>query len=209
MEYVKAYNKGRGPERLDGDATRESVSLEAREAALAFMSGAASGWDKLDLALWLTGPYARATRHTMHGERFAVIGAEEIADETLVDLVEHARSRVLAELEEASLDCGALDFAAEAVERGHVKKATDVEGRPAWYPVDGARTTLEDRVKSLFVADYLNTPYAYAELFVCHRCRAVAFDDAAKTIGLCGAHRSSGIVPKEGATAVDDESIAS
>ena len=69
---------------------------------------------------------------------------------------------------------------------------------------------LRDRLRSLFAADYLNAPYTYAELFVCHRCEAVVFDEHAKQLGICGAHRMSGVVPREGGrdnrrNAVDDE----
>ena len=51
---------------LEEGATRESVSAECRAAALEFMAGVASGWEKIDLAQWLTGPYAHAARHGDH-----------------------------------------------------------------------------------------------------------------------------------------------
>jgi hypothetical protein len=64
-------------------------------------------------------------------------------------------------------------------------------------PVDGARVRLRERVQSLFAADYLNAPYTYADLFVCHRCEAIVFDEHTKRVGICGAHRTSGTVPRE------------
>lgn len=189
----------RAPKRLADGCDRETVSAECREAALAFMSGVALGWDKLDLALWLTGPYARATRHAQRGERVAnVTEGDEIDDATIEELVTRVRGQLLASLEKAALEYGTLDFAEEAVERGLVRKAVDADGRDVWIPVDAPRMRLRDRVRALFAADFLDTPYAYAELFVCHRCEAVVFDDAAKRSGVCGAHRlASGVVPRQ------------
>jgi hypothetical protein len=197
VKYVTAYamSDRRSRQTLTDASTRESIAGECREAALSFMSGVASGWDKLDLALWLTGPYARATRHGMHGERVtAVSDTEEISDQTIESLVTHVRGQLIASLERAALEFGSLEFSDEVVERGLVRKVVDAEGRDAWTPVDGARLRLRDRLRALFTADYLNAPYTYAELFVCHRCEAVVFDDHAKRVGICGAHRMSGLV---------------
>src|SRR5205823_3217663 len=88
----------------------------------------------------------------------------------------------------------------DIVDRSLVRKVVDAEERDAWVPVDGSRMRLRDRLRSLFAADYLNNPYVYTELFVCHRCEAVVFDEHAKRLGICGWHRISGVVPR------DDES---
>jgi len=199
VKYVMAFPSARGIVRLDDETTRESVSEECRAAALAFMAGVATGWDKLDLVLWLTGPYARATRHTKRGERVAVFDEpdEVVSDATVEELVTRVRGQLLASLERAALELGALDFTNEAIERGHVKKALAADGRMTWVPVDGARMRLRDRVRGLFAADHLNAPYDYAELFVCHRCETVVFDESAKRIGICGAHRLSGVVTRD------------
>ncbi|MDB4934683.1 MAG: hypothetical protein JWP87_1655 [Labilithrix sp.] len=207
MKYVMAFGTSDRRTRrvLEDGSTRQSLAEDCRDAALSFMSGVAVGWDKLDLALWLTGPYARATRHAVHGERVAAVSeAENIPDETIEALVTRVRGQLLASIEKAALEFGALDFAAEVVERGFVRKVVDADGRDAWIPVDGARMRLRDRLRSLFTADYLNAPYTYAELFVCHRCEAVVFDDRAKQLGICGSHRISGVVPRDD-RAHDDE----
>ena len=163
------------------------------------MSGVAAGWDKLDLALWLTGPYARATRHAKRGERVAgVSDADEIADETIESLVTRVRGQLIASLEKGALEYGTLEFTDDIVERGLVRKAVDADGRDAWIPVDAPRMRLRDRLQALFAADYLNAPYNYVELFVCHRCEAVVFDEQAKRRGLCGSHRLSGVVLRDG-----------
>jgi hypothetical protein len=198
----------RAPLVLADGVTRERVSEECREAALAFMDGVARGWDKLELALWLTGPYARATRHLPREDASRVptrggsepgAGAEPraIRNESIENLVIRVRGQLLAALEKAALELGSLEFVGEMVERGHVRKVVDAEGRDAWVPVDSPRMRLRDRVRSLFVADYLDAPHTYASLFVCHRCEAVVFDDHAKRRNVCGAHRMSGLAPRD------------
>lgn len=207
MKYVMTFGTGDRSSRhpVEGDSTRETVAEECRNAALSFMTGVGEGWDKLDLALWLTGDYARATRHRKHGERVATpaLGVVEIPEETLENLVVHVRGQILASLEMAALGHGALEFTEAMVERGLVRPMTDADGRDAWVPVDGSRTRLRDRIESLFAADYLNAPYTYADMFVCPRCEAVVFDAHAKQVGICGTHRISGTVPREGDTPLE------
>jgi hypothetical protein len=188
-----------GPIRpIEDGLTRESLARDCREAALSFMSGVATGWDKLDLALWLTGPYAHATRHAQGGAGFAKHpqSRDEIAPASVELLVTRVRGQLLASLEKAALEFGTLDFTDEAVARGLVRKVVAADGRDAWVPVDAPRMRLRDRLRSLFTADFLNAPYTYSELFVCHRCEAVVFDDRAKRRGICGAHRLSGMIAR-------------
>lgn len=199
MEYVKAFSARPGRMLLDDGATRDSVAAECREAALAFMNGASTGWDKLDLALWLTGPYARATGHMPRGERVTGMTDESDVDqEALGELVTRVRAQLVAALEKAALSEGTLDFAVEAMDRGLVRRAIDLDGEVVWVPVDGTRMRLRDRVRSLLAADYLNDPGAYAALYVCHRCESVVFDENAKRLGACANHkRVSGVVPRQ------------
>ncbi len=198
MKYVMAFTGRKGPALLDDGSTRESVALECRQAALEFMGGTYAGWDKLDLAMWLTGAYARATRHAVHGERVASLnGQKEVADEAIDELVTRVRSQMVAALEHASLSDGTLDFAEEIIDRGYVRRALDLEGNDVWIPVDASRMRLRDRVRALFAADFLNDPNAYADLFVCGRCEGVVFDEDAKRLNFCPLHkRHSGVVPK-------------
>ena len=197
MKYGNAFSNDATVHHVDDGATRESLAEDCRSAALAFMRGVAEGWDKLELALWLTGPYAQATRHASHGERVVALrGPSATVDpQALESLLVRVRGQVHASLEKASLDHGTLDFTDAMVERGLVRKVEDAEGRTAWVPVDRARERLRERVQALFAADYLNAPYTYVELFVCHRCEAVVFDAYAKRQGICGSHRLSGRAP--------------
>ena len=193
-----AFSGRRGRTLLDDGSTRESVAAECREAALAFVNGVAAGWDKLDLVLWLTGPYARATGHLPRGERVAGLDDEtELTDDSIEELVTRVRSILIAALETAALGEGTLDFAVEAMDRGLVRRAEDLDGEIVWVPADLTRMRLKDRVRSLFAADYLNDPGAYVDLYVCHRCENVVFDENAKRLGACQNHkRVSGIVPR-------------
>lgn len=163
---------------------------ELRHAALDFMSGVAEGWTKLDLAVWLNGPYALATRHVPRGLRPVRPGAPAIEEPAIEHLLVSVRGQLLAALELAALDGGTPDFIEEALIEQHVRRI-DVHGETAWMPVDAARMRLKDRVASLFVADYLNRPSDYRRLYVCHLCEGISFD------GRCHAHRVSTAVPKE------------
>jgi hypothetical protein len=206
VKYVMAFGGGRrGPATLEVGVSRETVAAECREAALELMAGVANGWTKVDLVCWLTGPYARATRHCQHGERTLVgeaavrVPEGGLDPDTVEELLTTTRGRVLATLEKAALGDGSLDFADDLIERGLVRRARGDEGLEVWIPVDAARLRLKDRVGSLFVADYLNDPIAYGTLYVCHRCEAVVFDEDAREMGMCSVHqRLSGIVFRDG-----------
>jgi hypothetical protein len=208
LEYVMAFS-GRGRTVLEEGSTRESVAAECREAALSFVNGVAAGWDKLDLVLWLTGPYARATRHVPRGERVAGLDEEsDVADETIETLVTRTRSRIVASLETAALGDGTLEFAIEAMDRGMVRRQLDLDGDVVWVPADNTRMRLEDRVRSLFAADYLNDAAAYESLYVCHRCENVVLDENAKRLGACQNHkRVSGVVPRQVEPESDDHIV--
>jgi hypothetical protein len=163
---------------------------ECRRAALDFMSGVADGWTKLDLAIWLNGPYALASRHVPRGVRTAAPSSDHAIDEPAIEhLLVSVRGQILAGLELAALDHGTPDFIEDALIAQHVRRV-GVGGETAWVPVDVTRMRLKDRIASLFVADYLNRPDDYRNLFVCHLCETISFD------GRCGQHRLSGTVPK-------------
>ncbi len=172
--------------RLEDGATRGSVSRDCRDAAVGFIAGVGRGWDKRDLALWLIGPYAYATRHVARGERTARPGQhipstmEERVEmlQKLDEIMTDTRERTLAVLVRASgpENGGAIDIACDLVEQGFVRVAEDASGTEVWVPVDMVRMRLHDRVAALLVADYLNDPIQYGRLVVCSRCERVAFE---------------------------------
>lgn len=176
------------------DGLRRNVSLACRRAALSFMSGTLARWRKLDLALWLMGPYALATVRPRH-EGLRALGELDVGNvgddpSSLTEVVASARMRVVTALERAVLEGGALAFVERVVQRGLVRRIKDSQERPVWLPVDLRRVGLRERVESLFVADYLNEPRDYAELYVCHACENVVFDVEAQRRGRCDAHVS-------------------
>lgn len=172
----------------------EQISNECREAALTFLRGVTAGWDKIDLALWLTGDYARATRHVPRGERVAALTDREVTSESLNELLDKSRAQLVACFEQAALD-GNLACAEECLTRGFVRKVTAPDGGTLYVPVDAPRMRLRDRLRSLLAADYLNEPGDYLSVYVCHRCENVVFDEKAKRLGFCPAHNhSSGVV---------------
>ena len=199
MLYVKTFTARPEPAFLV-DATRDSVADDCRDAALALLGGISEGWGKRELAYWLVGPYARATRHTPRGERVAFVSHDEPVTDTAIDaLLSRVRTQLVVSLERAALEGGALDFSGDILLRGVVKRAVSADGEDVWFPVDAARLRLRDRLRSLFVAHYMNDPASYDTLFVCHRCEDVVFDEVAKELGTCARHRTvSDVVPKQG-----------
>lgn len=182
---------------LEDGITAESVSAECRQAALAFMTGVASGWDKLDLSLWLTGPYATAVRYGAPERLASVSYGPPLPENEVERLVVRVRGQVLAALENAALDGGALGFAPDIQRRGLIHRAVDLMGNELWIPRDMLRMRLRDRVESLFAVDYLNAPAGYEVLLVCHLCEGIVFDATAKQLGMCCHHkRDSGVVPR-------------
>src|SRR5262245_17420029 len=137
MRYVMTFAGRRFGRLLESGVSRGSTADECREAALGFMAGAAAGWDKLDVALWLTGPYARASRHARAGERVpAPSASRHVSSETLGELVDRVRVQMLASLERAALEGGALDFVQKTTTRGHVARRIAESGDDVWVPVD-------------------------------------------------------------------------
>jgi hypothetical protein len=137
VRYLRIFAAARRS-RLEAGATRGSVSRDCREAALGFIAGVGRGWGKRDLALWLIGPYADATRHLAHGERTALPNANssrrmstmeariDIA-QRLDEVMADTRTKLLAALVKAS-SRGTLDFACDLLEQGFVRAAEDDHG---------------------------------------------------------------------------------
>jgi hypothetical protein len=216
VRYFISYEEGSEPTervelprevaRLAETETRDTIALACRSAALSFMGGVTEGWSKLDLAMWLSGPYAHATRFVPRGERtlspVASHGppADPCGVEHLADVMDNALMHTLALCEELSLPRGESEFIDEAIARGLLAPieagANANDAALLWVPVDAERMRLRDRVRALFAVDYLLSPQLYSEaLFVCHRCERVVFDVSSKQLGQCSLHRHrSGIV---------------
>lgn len=194
---MTAFTSLHGAPVLDDGVEGAQISNECRDAALAFLRGVTRGWDKIDLVLWLTGDYARATRHVPRGERVASMDDRDVDGGALGELLDKTRAQLLACFEQVALD-GTLACAEECLVRGLVRKVTAPDGGLLYVPVDAPRMRLRDRLRSLLAADYLNEPGDYLTVYVCHRCENVVFDEKAKRQGYCPSHRShsSGVVKR-------------
>ena len=188
MYFVLSYL----PKPVSSWSDPQALAGACREVGLAFLDGVLRGWDKSDLAAWLTGPYHGVTQR--RGERVtnpAVFTDQNlVAVERLEELVLRARVEVVSTLAEASRSGGSIAFVGEAIRRGAILPTRTTDDGDAWAPVDGIRMRLTDRVLSLFAVDYLIRPVDYAsDLLACLACGAVAFDASARSSGSCGAHR--------------------
>jgi hypothetical protein len=180
----------------------DTVSEVCRAAGLSFMRGAGLGWGKRELARWLAGPYATATRHSRKQIDMAVRPkfrqgglSEELVTEWLAG-AQYYTTTLLKQLEQG-IESGYVD---EAIVQGYVAGAVDEVDTVLWVPVDLRDMRLKDRVRSVFVADFLNVPLDYTRaLYMCPRCGEPSFDEDARRAGVCTVELSdSGIrLPRE------------
>lgn len=165
MEKLKVITRGhtdRTAKASDAEA-RDTVADACGDAAVAFMTKGAIGWDKLDLVLWLTGPYTRATRTSDElakmnddsGPASSPPESEEpISEETVGALVQRVQLELRSCFGATASASVRGTIVADAVGRGLVRKAFQVD---MWVPVRRPRMRLRDRVCSLFVAEHLNS----------------------------------------------------
>jgi hypothetical protein len=155
------------------------VADACRSAALGFAWSAHHGWGRRELARWLIGPYARAVAATRtlrgSGTRLAVVH-RPLDEATVEELLVTARGEVLDVLRGVwswTHDSAAIR---RYIEEGLIAGISDDQSSLGFAPVDGARMRLVDRVRSLFVADYLTRPADYAAFAVCAECDGATFD---------------------------------
>jgi hypothetical protein len=171
------------------EATALEVADACRAAGLAFVNGVASGWNKTDLARWLVGPYREASCPLAGAERETIDPdvRNRRVDARVVRLLHDVRAHVVRGLE-GSPD-GLVDLPCWAVSAGSILRSRHPDGQAGFIPVDWPRMRLEDRVMSLFAVDCLVRGDDYAtKLVVCRKCKRVAFDEEARTVGLCALH---------------------
>ncbi len=195
MKYLITYGKpgpGGAPRRLPDGVSIDTVSGSCRAAGVEFLEGVSRGWAKRELATWLSEPYAVAASRLGRVDpptESVVTDGVDLRPSRLAAIMESARLHTLTMLEELALPHAESDYVDEAITHGYVCPAEDELGTAVWVPIDRPRMRLRDRVRSLFVADYLNTPYEYeSSFFVCHRCEAARFDEDAKWMGFCRKH---------------------
>lgn len=172
------------------------VADRCRRGLLEFVSGTAGGWSRVDLELWLGAPYRSASSSfpTPSGSRaaFALAEVEGGFETSLMVAAAVVREMVAA--------CGGSRipaFVQDAVERGFVVGAQDVNGALGHVPVDDASMSLVDRVASLLAADFLTRPNDYRFVSICEDCGAVSFEWTACDHEACADSRESGVVRKD------------
>ena len=162
------------------------VADACRSAALGFAWSAHHGWGRRELARWLVGPYAQAAGATRplrsSGMRRAV--THRVLDEdTIADLLADVRAEILEMLRNVWTWPADPAFARSRVEEGLVAGIVDETSDIGYGPVDVAGMRLVDRVRSLFVADYLTRPSDYAAFAVCEDCEGATFDGGLYHVG--------------------------
>jgi hypothetical protein len=159
-----------------------SLADHCRAAALQFLHES-HDWGKLELVLWLTGPYDLLTGHAAAG--LAGRGADDLARspslltsagvDVVTELMREAREEVLAQLRAIAAGHSIATFAFGAVARGHIVACEDRNGVQGFTPVGRASLSLAERVFSLLSVDYFQDPSAYDHLRVCGGCNVVSF----------------------------------
>lgn len=157
-----------------------------RSAGLAFMWCARASWGKRELAQWLVGPYAAATKTTT---RRAAISTRppprSIPVDTVHALLARSHAHVVAILRACTTWQNDEGFARRMVEGDVVVGVMDVESGIGYAPVAAPGMRLVERVVSLFVADFLTRPSDYARFRVCHACSSILFDGGAEHRDVC------------------------
>jgi hypothetical protein len=155
------------------------VADACRSAALGFAWSAHHGWGRRELARWLVGPYAHAVAATRSlrasGTRRAVVH-RPLDEATVEDLLVTTRAEIIEMLRGVwSWNSDARAVRAR-IDEGLVAGIVDEASDLGYAPVDNVRMRLVDRVRSLFVADYLTRPGDYAAFAVCDDCDGATFD---------------------------------
>ncbi|MDB4938675.1 MAG: hypothetical protein JWP87_5647 [Labilithrix sp.] len=155
------------------------VADACRSAALGFAWGAHHGWGRRELARWLVGPYARAAAATrslrVSGMRPAVI-VRPLTEDTIEELLRRARAEVIEVLRGVWSWTHDGATVRARIDEGLVAGIVDDASNLGFAPVDQPRMRLVDRVRSLFIADYLTRPTEYAAFVVCPECDGATFD---------------------------------
>lgn len=160
---------------LPSDVTVADVTLAARSAGLAFVTGAARGWDRALLRSWLVLDYEPATAWTRTADGRKPFDPVSGLDDVEVSmLVEETRQSVLRMIHAASVNWRARTFARDMIDARLAVAVYDRAGAEGYAPAIHADMRLKDRVTSLFVSDYLSHRSDYDRVVQCDACGEVA-----------------------------------
>jgi hypothetical protein len=189
--------------------TIEHVADGCRNAAIAFIDGVGSGWEKGELARWLVGPYHQLSMLRVPvgdmraAESSGVFPSANrrgtVSVDDVVRVMWEARDEVLRVVDEFERgEPQAERFVWRLQSRGLFARVEDDFGAHGLVPNETAPQTLADRVLSLIAADYIVRPFDYEDrVAVCRNCGVMTFRPDARAERDCGTHRSpSGIRPR-------------
>jgi len=171
------------------------IAERSRVAALTFMECLRDRWGRAELARWLVGPYARATEPASWASTDGPEPRERAVSETEVDILLKKTFGQVAECVRYARSWEQQrGFARRMVDEGLVVGVLD--GNTLGYaPIDHRRMRLVDRVRSLFVADFLTRPESFQTFQVCD-CGLVTFDPMPAHYAECERPRESGVMRK-------------
>lgn len=169
------------------------VADACRSAALAFAGAARDGWGRRELARWLVGPYAHAAAATRSlrtsGTRRAVVH-RALDEETVEELLARSRDEISVMLRGVWSWTDDPAFVRARIDEGLIAGVIDETSELGFAPLDRSGMRLVDRVRSLFVADYLTRPADYAAFALCEDCDGATFDGGLYHVG-CSRPRPS------------------
>jgi hypothetical protein len=179
------------------------VADACRSAAIAFIDGVGSGWEKGELARWLVGPYhqismlrsdANDARATDPFGGFSRAHRGEVSVDDVVRVMWEARDEVLRVIDEFERgDAQPERFVWRLQSRGVFARIEDDFGAHGLVPNESVRQGLADRVLSLIAADYILRPFDYEDrVAVCRNCGVMTFREQGRAERDCGQHRGSG-----------------
>jgi hypothetical protein len=107
---------------LSGETRVHDIADACREAGVLFLAGSGGHWGRLELATWLTGPYASATRvdsrRALSPRRRPGVHHQRLTEASVESLLFRARERVIAMLEGASDAWATAAFARDMIAQG-------------------------------------------------------------------------------------------
>ncbi len=187
----------------------EHIADACRSAAIAFVDGVGSGWEKEELARWLLGPYhqlsmLRMSHEAMRSEVVSGVfprsnSGGTVENDDVVRVMWDARDEVLRIIDAFERgDANAESFVWKLQSRNVFARIEDSSGARGLVPNEGVPQRLAERVLSLIAADYIVRPFDYEDrVAVCRSCGIMTFGPTARVDQDCGLHRSgSGIRPR-------------
>jgi hypothetical protein len=172
---------------LPPGVTVRRVMDATRRAGLAFVSGAAMGWDRGQLRSWFDLDYEPSIAWSRSSvDRVLSDPAEGLDDVEVSMLVDKIRLRMIETLQGAAVNWKTKTFARDMVHAGLAVAIYDRSASAqAYAPGVHPDMRLKDRVTSLFVADYLSRAPDYDRIGSCDACGEIAIGTTPRHSSWC------------------------